>query len=157
MNLAFGCDHAGYEDPAPHYAPALIEYLESLGHSVDHVGTYGQGSVDYPDFAEKVARAVLNKTAELGILLCGTGMGISIAANRHQGIRAAACVTEEMVRLARNHNNANILCIGRRISTIDECKHLIDIFLSTEFSGGERHVRRIDKMDLLGQTARTSS
>ena len=151
MNLAFGCDHAGYEDPEPHYAPVLVEYLESLGHTVQHVGTFGPGSVDYPDFAEKVAQAVLDKKAELGILLCGTGMGISIAANRHNGIRAAACVTEEMVRLARDHNNANILCIGRRISSIEECKHLIDIFLATGFSGGERHVRRIEKMDHMGQ------
>ncbi len=157
MNIAFGCDHAGYEDPEPYYAPALVSYLQSLGHQVAHVGTYGKGSVDYPDFAEKVAHAVLDKSADLGVLLCGTGMGISIAANRHKGIRAAACVTEEMVRLARNHNNANILCIGRRISTLEECKHLIDIFLNTEFSGGERHVRRIDKMDHLGQDSPTLS
>lgn len=148
MNLAFGCDHAGYEEPEPYYAPALVAYLESLGHNVNHVGTHGPGSVDYPDLAARVAHAVLEGTAELGILLCGTGMGISIAANRHKGIRAAACVTEEMVRLARDHNNANILCIGRRISTLDECKHLIDIFLDTKFSGGERHVRRIEKMDV---------
>jgi len=157
MNLAFGCDHAGYEDPEPYYAPALIAHLESQGHTVQHVGTYGQGSVDYPDFAERVARLVLDRSADLGILLCGTGMGISIAANRHHGIRAAACVTEEMVRLARDHNNANILCIGRRISTLDECKHLIDIFLTTGFSGGERHVRRIEKMDRLGLPERTMS
>jgi ribose 5-phosphate isomerase B len=155
MNIAFGCDHAGYEDPGPHYAPALIAYLESLGHSVQHMGTYEEGSVDYPDYAEKVAHAVLDSSAELGVLLCGTGMGISMAANRHQGIRAAACVTEEMVRLARNHNNANILCIGRRVSSIDECKQLIGIFLNTTFSGGERHVRRIDKMDKLGQASRS--
>jgi ribose 5-phosphate isomerase B len=157
MNLAFGCDHAGYEDPEPYYAPALIAYLESLGHTVHHVGTDGPGSVDYPDFAEKVARLVLDGRAELGVLLCGTGMGISIAANRHQGIRAAACVTEEMVRLARDHNNANILCIGRRISSIDECKRLIDIFLATGFSGGERHVRRIAKMDQLGHPSQSVS
>ena len=147
MNIAFGCDHAGYENPEPHYAPVLVEYLESLGHSVNHVGTYGMESVDYPDFAAKVAHAVLDKTADIGILLCGTGMGISIAANRFHGIRAAVCVTEEMTRLARNHNDANVLCIGRRISSIEECKHLIDVFLNTEFSGGERHIRRLDKMD----------
>lgn len=157
MNLAFGCDHAGYEDPEPYYAPVLVDFLESLGHTVNHVGTYGQGSVDYPDFAEKVAHRVLDGSADLGILLCGTGMGISIAANRHKGIRAAACVTEDMVRLARDHNNANILCIGRRISTLDECKHLIEIFLNTGFSGGERHVRRIEKMDQLGQEIASGS
>jgi len=150
MKLAFGCDHAGYEDPPPHHAPAIIAFLEGLGHTVDHVGTYGPDSVDYPDFAGKVVEKILNKSADLGVLLCGTGMGISIAANRHRGIRAAACVTEEMVRLARNHNNANILCLGSRISTIDECKNLIKLFLETEFSQGERHQRRIEKIDRLG-------
>lgn len=149
MKLAFGCDHAGYEEPAPYYAPELIAYLEELGHTVDHVGTYGPDSVDYPDFAAKVCEKILNQSADLGILLCGTGMGISIAANRHRGIRAAVCVTDEMARLARDHNNANILCLGRRISTLDECKRLIKRFLEAGFSGGERHLRRINKLDSL--------
>lgn len=149
MKLAFGCDHAGYDAPAPHYAPEIVAYIEGLGHTVEHVGTYGPDSVDYPDFAAKVCEKVLDHSADLGILLCGTGIGISIAANRHRGIRAAVCVTEEMARLAREHNDANILCLGRRISTLDECKHLIKRFLVTGFSGGERHQRRIDKMDNL--------
>lgn len=149
MKLAFGCDHAGYEDPPPHHAPAIIAYLEALGHTVEHVGTFGPDSVDYPDFADRVVAEILNKRADLGVLLCGTGMGISIAANRHKGIRAAACVTEEMVRLARNHNNANILCLGSRISSIDECKVLLKLFLETKFSEGERHQRRIEKLDRL--------
>ena len=147
MKVAFGCDHAGYEDPPPYHAPAIVAYLEELGHTVDHVGTYGPESVDYPDFASKVCERVLNKEAEFGVLLCGTGMGISIAANRHKGIRAAACVTEKMVRLARDHNDANILCLGSRVSTIDECKHLIKLFFETGFSHGERHQRRIEKLD----------
>jgi len=151
MKLAFGCDHAGYEDPPPHHAPAIIAYLEELGHTVQHMGTFGPDSVDYPDFAEKVVGEILNKRADLGVLLCGTGMGISIAANRHKGIRAAACVTEEMVRLARNHNNANILCLGSRISNIEECKVLLKLFLDTGFSEGERHQRRIEKLDRLTQ------
>lgn len=149
MKLAFGCDHAGYEDPQPYYAPAIIAYVEALGHTVEHVGTFGPDSVDYPDFAAKVCARILDHSADLGILLCGTGMGISIAANRHKGIRAAACVTGEMVRLARDHNNANILCIGRRVSTLEECKELIRLFLETGFSGGERHQRRISKLDSL--------
>lgn len=149
MKLAFGCDHAGYEDPPPHHAPAIIAYLEALGHTVEHVGTFGPDSVDYPDFADRVVAEILNKRTDLGVLLCGTGMGISIAANRHKGIRAAACVTEEMVRLARNHNNANILCLGSRISSIDECKVLLKLFLETKFSEGERHQRRIEKLDRL--------
>ena len=147
MKLAFGCDHAGYEEPEPYHAPEIVSYLESLGHSVQHVGTYGPDSVDYPDFAAKVCNLILNNSADLGVLLCGTGMGISIAANRHKGIRAAACVTGEMVRLARNHNDANILCLGSRISSIDDCKRLIGLFLETDFSQGERHQRRIRKLD----------
>lgn len=150
MKLAFGCDHAGYEDPPPHHAPAIVAYLEELGHSVEHVGTHGPGSVDYPDFAERVVERILNKKADLGVLLCGTGMGISIAANRHKGIRAAACVTDEMVRLARDHNNANILCLGSRVSSIEDCKRLLRLFLETEFSHGERHERRIEKLDRIG-------
>lgn len=149
MKLAFGCDHAGYEDPPPHHAPAIVAYLEELGHEVEHVGTFGPDSVDYPDFAERVVERVLGGEADLGVLLCGTGMGISIAANRHKGIRAAACVTEEMVRLARNHNNANILCLGSRISSIPDCKKLLKLFLETEFSQGQRHQRRIEKLDRL--------
>lgn len=147
MKLAFGCDHAGYEDPPPHHAPEIVAFLKGLGHSVDHVGTFGPDSVDYPDFADKVVERILNKSADLGVLLCGTGMGISIAANRHKGIRAAACVTGEMVRLARDHNNANILCLGSRVSSVDECKKLIALFLETDFSRGERHQRRIEKLD----------
>jgi ribose 5-phosphate isomerase B len=147
MKLAFGCDHAGYEDPEPYYAPEIIAFLESLGHTVDHVGTFGPDSVDYPDFAAKVCARILEHSADVGVLLCGTGMGISIAANRHKGIRATACVTEKMVRLARDHNNANILCVGSRVSTLGECKVLIKLFLETGFSGGERHQRRIEKLD----------
>lgn len=149
MKLAFGCDHAGYEDPPPHHAPEIVAYLEELGHTVEHVGTYGPDSVDYPDFAGRVVERVLNKSADLGVLLCGTGMGISIAANRHKGIRAAACGTEDMVQLARHHNDANILCLGSRVSSVDECKRLIRLFLATEFSHGERHQRRIEKLDQL--------
>lgn len=147
MNIAFGCDHAGYEAPEPYYAPEIVAYLKELGHTVEHVGTFGPDSVDYPDFAAKVCAHILDGSVELGVLLCGTGMGISIAANRHRGIRAAACVTEKMVKLARDHNNANILCIGSRVSTLEECKVLIKLFLETGFSGGERHQRRINKLD----------
>ena len=149
MKIAFGCDHAGYEAPEPHYAPEIIAYLEELGHTVVHVGTFGPDSVDYPDFAAMVCARIIDGSAQLGVLLCGTGMGISIAANRHRGIRAAACVTEQMVKLARDHNDANILCIGSRVSTLEECKQLIKLFLETGFSGGERHQRRINKLDSL--------
>ncbi|MBI2422000.1 MAG: ribose 5-phosphate isomerase B [Candidatus Hydrogenedentes bacterium] len=146
MKIAFGCDHAGFEAPEPFYAPEIVRYMESLGHEVANCGTHGPDSVDYPDFANAVSAKVLSGECVYGVLLCGTGMGISIAANRHKGIRAAACVTPEMVSLARDHNNANVLCLGRRISSLKECLRLVEIFFSTPFSNGERHVRRIQKM-----------
>lgn len=147
MKIALGSDHAGFEEPAPYYKPALAEHLESLGHTVVDCGPDGPGSVDYPDFAQCVCEAILSGEAELGVLLCGTGMGISMAANRHKGIRAAVCVRPEMALLAREHNNANVLCLGKRLNTLRECLQLVDIFLETPFSQGERHARRIRKMD----------
>jgi ribose 5-phosphate isomerase B len=145
MKLAVGCDHAGYEAPHP-YMPAIIAHLERLGHEVIHMGTHGSESVDYPDFAKLVCAAVLDGRAERGVLLCGTGIGMSIAANRHHGIRAAVCATPDMARLSREHNDANVLCLGRRILTLDLCLELANIWLETPFSGGERHCRRVEKM-----------
>jgi ribose 5-phosphate isomerase B len=145
MILAVGCDHAGYEAPQP-YMPAIVEHLERLGHGIVHVGTNGLESVDYPDFANKVCAALLEGRAERGVLLCGTGIGMSIAANRHPGIRAAVCATPDMARLSREHNDANVICLGRRILTLDLCVDLLNIWLETPFSGGERHCRRVEKM-----------
>ena len=145
MIIAVGSDHAGYEGDVP-YKPALMHFVESLGHTVLDCGTNGTESVDYPDFADAVAVAIQEKQAECGILLCGTGIGVSIAANRHRGIRAAACATADMARLSREHNDANALCLGRRILELDQCRELIRIWLDTPFSGGERHCRRIRKM-----------
>ncbi len=146
MRIAVGSDHAGYEGPPPLYKPAIVAHLEALGHEIIDCGTHGPESVDYPDFADAVAEAVLSGKAERGVLICGTGMGISIAANRHKGIRAAPVVTPEMAELSRSHNDANVIAIGRRTSTLEESKKLVDIWLDTPFSGGERHVRRIGKM-----------
>ncbi|MDQ1256110.1 MAG: ribose 5-phosphate isomerase [Candidatus Hydrogenedentes bacterium] len=146
MNIAVGSDHAGYEEPAPYYKPALIAHVEALGHRVVDCGTDGPDAVDYPDIAAKVSEAVLSGTADRGILLCGTGIGVGIAANRFKGIRAATCATAGMARLAREHNDANVLAIGRRVLTLDECRALIEVFLETPFSGAERHRRRVDKM-----------
>ena len=151
MKIALGSDHAGFEDPQPWYKPALAEHLASLGHEVVDCGPDGPGSVDYPDFAQRVCAAILEGKAEMGVLLCGTGMGISMAANRHKGIRAAVCVRPEMALLAREHNNANVLCLGKRLNTLRECLQLLDIFLETPFSNGERHERRIKKMDAHGE------
>lgn len=146
MRIAVGSDHAGYEDPPPHYKPAIMAHLEEKGHEVVDCGTNGSESVDYPDFADRVAEAVAKGEAERGVLVCGTGMGIAMAANRHKGVRAAVCVTPEMARLSREHNNANVIALGRRTLSLEQCKELIDIWLETPFSGGERHKRRIAKM-----------
>ncbi len=145
MILAVGCDHAGYEAPEP-YMPAIVAHLESRGHEVVHLGTHGPESVDYPDFADRVCEAVLAGRAERGVLMCGTGIGVSIAANRHHGVRAAVCATQDMARLSREHNDANVICIGRRILSLDACLELLDIWLETPFSGGERHCRRVGKL-----------
>ncbi len=146
MRIAVGSDHAGYEPPPPFYKPYVIEHLRKLGHEVIDCGTYGPESVDYPDYAENVCQTILRGEADRGILICGTGIGVGIAANRHRGIRAAPCTTPEAARLSREHNNSNVLCLGRRLSTLDSCIELIDIWLSTPFSNGERHVRRINKL-----------
>jgi len=155
MKIAVGSDHAGFEAPEPYYKPAIVEHLRALGHEVVDCGPMEPGSVDYPDFAQRVCEAILTGQAELGVLLCGTGMGISMAANRHKGIRAAVCVRPEMALLAREHNDANVICLGKRLSTLRECISLVDIFLETPFSGGERHQRRIQKMDTQGGTTCT--
>ena len=145
MILAVGCDHAAYEPPQP-YMPAIVAHLESLGHVVLHQGTHGPESVDYPDFADRVCAAVLDGRAERGVLMCGTGIGVGIAANRHRGIRAAVCATQDMARLSREHNDANVICLGRRILSLDLCRDLLNIWLETPFSGGERHCRRVEKL-----------
>ena len=145
MIIAVGSDHAGYEGDTP-YKPEIMRHIESLGHTVLDCGTNGPESVDYPDFADAVAKAILEKRAQCGILLCGTGIGVSIAANRYHGIRAATCATPDMARLSREHNDANVLCLGRRILTLQQCAEFITLWLDTPFSGGERHCRRVSKM-----------
>ncbi len=145
MMIAIGSDHAGYEGDAP-YKPEIMRCVATLGHQTLDCGTYDTKSVDYPDFADAVCGAILEGRAESGILLCGTGIGMCIAANRNRGIRAATCVTPEMARLAREHNDANVLCLGRRVLPVDECEAIIRIWLTTPFSGGERHCRRIRKL-----------
>ena len=146
MIIAIGSDHAGYEGEPPHFKPAIMEQLTAMGHQTLDCGTCGPDSVDYPDFANAVCRAILEGRAEAGVLMCGTGIGVSIAANRHPGIRAAVCATPDMARLSREHNDANIICVGRRILELDKAIELIRVWLATPFSGGERHCRRIQKM-----------
>ena len=146
MRIAVGSDHAGYEDPPPYYKPAIEAHLRARGHELLDCGTNSPASVDYPDYAANVCNAILDKHADRGVLLCGTGIGVSIAANRFPGIRAAACATPDMARLAREHNDANVLCVGRRILSLEDCLRLVDIWLDTPFSEGERHIRRVAKM-----------
>jgi len=139
MNISIGCDHAGVE-----YKTKIIEFLEELGHKILDVGTHGEESVDYPDYAHKVAEEVL-VGADFGILICGSGNGVSMAANRHKGIRAALCWNEEITKLARQHNDANIISIPARFMSLEKSKKIIKIFITEPFEGG-RHLRRVEKI-----------
>ncbi len=134
-------DHAGLLLKA-----ALLEHLNASGHTVQDLGTHSKDSCDYPVFAEKVCAAVLADKSALGILICGTGIGMSISANRHKGIRAALCATEFQARYTRRHNNANILCLGERVTGQGVALEIADVFLAEEFEGG-RHARRVDMLD----------
>lgn len=142
MKIAIACDHAGYETKE-----VLVKYLENKGHTVKDFGTYSSESVDYPDFAHPMANAVENGDYEYGISLCGSGNGINMTANKHQGIRSALCWNEEITSLARRHNDANVCALPARFITAEEAKNFVDIFLSTEFEGG-RHIRRIEKIPI---------
>lgn len=140
QTIAIGADHAGFE-----LKTAMIGELASMGFEVLDMGTDSEASVDYPDFGYAVAQAVTRGQALRGVLICGTGVGISIAANRHPGIRAALCTHGEVARLAREHNDANVLALGARITGIEIARECVRQFLSTEFAGG-RHQRRVDKL-----------
>ena len=141
MRVAIGCDHLGYVLKVP-----LIEYIRELGHEVVDVGCNSTESVDYPIYGEKVGRAVASGDCQLGITLCGTGAGISLAANRVPGIRAVCCSDEYTAEYTRRHNNANVLSMGMKVVTIDTAKRLVKLFLETEFEGG-RHQRRVSMLD----------
>ncbi|WP_270088272.1 ribose 5-phosphate isomerase B [Sphingobacterium sp. SYP-B4668] len=138
--IAIGGDHAGYD-----YKSVLIPFLEELGYTVKDFGTYSAASVDYPDFAHPVASAVESKEFDKGILICGSANGVAITANKHQGIRAAICWLEEIAALARQHNDANIVCIPARFVDIDLAKKIAKTFMTTDFEGG-RHANRVDKI-----------
>jgi len=138
LKIAIGADHAGFD-----YKKELIEALDV--NEVKDFGTYSDASADYPDFAHPVALAVESGDFDFGILVCGSGNGVAITANKHQGIRAAICWNEELAERARSHNNANIVCIPARHISIDEAKKIVAVFLSTEFEGG-RHATRVGKI-----------
>ena len=140
--IAIGNDHAGYEMKL-----AIKEHLEKRGFEVKDYGCYGTDSCDYPDFAKAVAGAVVAGEAEKGILVCGTGIGMSIAANKVPGIRAAVGGDEFSVRMTREHNDANIVCFGARVIDVPTAIKFTDIFMDTPFSEEEKHKRRISKLE----------
>lgn len=139
--IVIASDHAG-----PSLKETLKIELERRGFTVLDLGTHGDESVDYPDFGRAVGEAVASGDAVRGIVLCGTGIGISIAANRIAGVRAAVCHDVTSARLAREHNDANVLALGVRLVGSEVALDCLDAFINTEFSGGERHVRRIEKL-----------
>lgn len=141
MKIAIGGDHAGF-----HYKKRLIEHLQNAGHEVDDFGPPTDGSVDYPDHVHPLAEAISSKQNEIGILICGSGNGVAMTANKHQGIRAALCWNSEISKLSRQHNDANIICLPARFVAYEYAEALVDHFLDTPFEGG-RHQGRVDKIN----------
>uniref|UniRef100_UPI00404B3B5D ribose 5-phosphate isomerase B n=1 Tax=Flavobacterium sp. TaxID=239 RepID=UPI00404B3B5D len=140
MKISIGNDHAG-----PAYKKAIVQFLENLGHEITNYGTDTFESVDYPDFGHPVATDVTAGNADLGIVICGSGNGIAMTANKHQGIRAALCWTKEIAALARQHNDANVLSIPARFTSIEQAVEIVSTFVSTSFEGG-RHQNRVAKI-----------
>lgn len=140
MKVAIGCDHAGFA-----YKDTIIRTLKKEKVEVIDKGTYSDESVDYPDFVHPVAELVESGKADLGVLICGSGNGVSMTANKHQGIRAALCWKDNLAALARQHNNANIISIPARFVSAKLARQMVRTFISTEFEGG-RHGRRVDKI-----------
>lgn len=141
MKIAIGGDHAGY-----HYKERLINHLNEGGHSISDFGPSSDGSVDYPDHVHPLADSITSGENELGILICGSGNGVAMTANKHEGIRAALCWNSEISALARQHNDANVVCIPARFLAYEYAESLIDTFITTPFEGG-RHQRRVDKIN----------
>ena len=141
MKISIGNDHAG-----PNYKKAIVTFLESNGFEIINHGTDSFESVDYPDFGHPVALDVENKNAEFGIVICGSGNGIAMTANKHQEIRCALCWTKEIALLARQHNNANVISIPARFTSIEQAVEMVAVFLTTKFEGG-RHANRVDKIN----------
>jgi len=140
MKIAIGCDHAGYK-----LKENLVKYLAGKKIVVKDFGTYSEERADYPDFAHAVSLAIENKEYDLGILICGSGNGINITANKHQGIRAALCWNEEVAALARQHNDANIISLPARFINEETAIKCVDAFLTAQFEGG-RHADRVNKI-----------
>lgn len=143
MKVAVASDHAGFK-----MKEELSEYLRSIEHQIFDFGTFSEESVDYPNFAFPAAEAVASGVAHFAVLICGTGVGMSITANKIPGIRAANCYSVDIAKLAREHNNANALCLGARFTDLQTAKDMIDVFFNGEFEGG-RHMIRVEKIHSL--------
>ncbi len=138
MNIAIGSDHGGFA-----LKVVILPLLQKLGHDIQDVGCYDTASVDYPAFADTVCELVTNGDADYGILICGTGIGMSMAANKKEGIRAALCKDHYTACMSREHNNANVLCLGERVTGPGVAEEIVKTWLETSFGGG-RHLRRIE-------------
>jgi ribose 5-phosphate isomerase B len=138
--IAIGADHAGVD-----YKAAIVKMLKAKGFTISDKGTFGSASVDYPDFAHPVANDVEEGLAGFGILICGSGNGVCMTANKHTGVRAALCWNEELASLSRQHNNANVLCIPARFISLELAEAMVAIFMNTAFEGG-RHENRVNKI-----------
>ncbi len=143
MRLALGSDHRGLE-----LKDKVVDYLKANGHTIQDLGCYSTDSADYPDYASAVAESVASGQSDYGILICATGIGMSITANKHKGVRAALCCSPELATRARRHNDANVLCLGADFVSTEEALKTVSNFISTEFEGG-RHQRRLDKISKL--------
>ncbi|MEO9482726.1 MAG: ribose 5-phosphate isomerase B [Ekhidna sp.] len=141
MKIAIGGDHAGFQ-----YKERLVKHLEGLGHEVQDFGPETSDSVDYPDHVHPLASSIASEDCDLGILICGSGNGVAMTANKHENVRAALCWNTELAALARQHNNANVLCLAARFLAYEYAEGLVDTFVETAFEGG-RHERRVNKIN----------
>ncbi|MFV0305163.1 MAG: ribose 5-phosphate isomerase B [Moheibacter sp.] len=141
MKIAIGADHAGFE-----YKQKIVAYLTDKGFEIQDFGAFSTESVDFPDFAHPTAEAVENGKVDFGILLCGSGQGVNMTANKHQNVRSALCWNTDVAKLTRQHNNANMIALPARFVAYEYAIEMIEIFISTEFEGG-RHERRVDKIN----------
>lgn len=138
--IALGGDHAGYE-----YKEKMLAWLRAQGHEVKDFGPFSADSSDYPDFTHPVSESVESGESEFGVLICGSGQGVCITANKHQRIRAALCWDRDLAKLSRQHNNANVICLASRFTAYELTESIVEIFLATDFEGG-RHQRRVNKI-----------
>ncbi len=142
MKIYIGCDHGGLD-----LKNIIVKYLQEKGNEIVDVGTYTYDSCDYPIYAKKVAKAVANNECDKGIVICSTGIGVSIVANKVKGVRCALVTDVTTARLTREHNDTNVLALGQKNVSYDRAKEIVDIWLETPFSNGERHVRRVNMIE----------